>query len=115
MKVAILSESSADEAAVRVLVDALIGGATEVPARPRLQSRGWPGLMNVLPTIIGHLHYRTDCEALVVVCDSDQAPLHRAEVAIARATALTNILHAFERAFPSGFGSLAEEIRSWRA
>ncbi len=77
MKVAVLSESSADEAAIRILVNGILGTETqEVPSLP-LRSRGWPSVLRVLPTVIKFLHYRTDAEALVVVADSDDSPIHQ--------------------------------------
>src|SRR5215213_211241 len=77
MKVVVLSESSADEAAIRILVNGILGGETEdVPSLP-LRSRGWPSVIKVLPTVIKFLYYRTDAEALVVIADSDDSPVHR--------------------------------------
>jgi hypothetical protein len=76
MKVAIYSESSADEAVVRVLVDGLLGQVTEPVGLP-LRHRGWPSVRDLLPTVLKHLHYQTDANALVVVVDSDKDPIHR--------------------------------------
>ncbi len=77
MKVVVLSESSADEAAIRILVNGILGRETQdVPSLP-LRSRGWPYVIRILPTVIKFLHYRTDTEALVVVADSDDSPLHQ--------------------------------------
>src|SRR5215212_9912587 len=77
MKVVVLSESSADEAAIRILINGILGEETEdVPSLP-LRSRGWPYVLRVLPTVIKFLHYRTDAEALVVIADSDDSPVHR--------------------------------------
>ncbi len=76
MKVAVLSESPADEAAVRVFVEALLGRPTETPGMPLLRTRGWPRVCEDIPRTLKHLHYRTDAEALVVVVDSDRSPVH---------------------------------------
>jgi hypothetical protein len=77
MKVVVLSESSADEAAIRILVNGVLGKETEdVPSLP-LRSRGWPYVHRVLPTVIKFLHYRTDAEALVVIADSDDSTIHQ--------------------------------------
>ena len=74
MKVAILSESSADEAAVRVLVEALLEQPTEpVALNPR--SRGWPSVLQVLPKVLLHLHFHTDADGLIVVVDTNGSPL----------------------------------------
>ena len=64
MKVAILSESAADEAAIRHFVEGLLGARTEVPGNLPIRSRGWPAVRDNLATVLRHLHYRSDCEAL---------------------------------------------------
>lgn len=76
MKVAIVSESSADEAAVRILVEGLLQQQIELLPAARARAGGWPSALNALDVELKHLHYRTDAEALVVVVDSDDAPLH---------------------------------------
>lgn len=75
MKVAVFSESEADEAAVRILVNALLGGSTE-PADLSPRSRGWPSVVQLLPAVIKKCHYHSDTEALVVVVDSDDSVVH---------------------------------------
>ena len=76
MKVAVFSESEADEAAIRVFVDALLGQETEAPSKPPIRSRGWNAVLIRLPVLLRHLHYQTDAEALAVVVDSDRSPMH---------------------------------------
>lgn len=76
MKVAVFSESPVDEAAIRILVDALLGEETEVPKMPPLRSRGHDAVLASLHTVLKHLHFRTDTDALVVVMDSDRSPVH---------------------------------------
>ena len=76
MKIAILSEAPADEAAIRILVGALLGREAEPVAGPHLRSRGWQSTMNVLPAVLKHLHYQTDAQGLVVIVDSDSSPVH---------------------------------------
>ena len=76
MKVAVLSESPADEAAIRILVEGLLGRTIEPPPMPPIRSRGHDAVVASLPTVLKHLHYRTDAEALVVVLDSDRSPVH---------------------------------------
>jgi hypothetical protein len=76
MKVAIVSEFTADEAAIKILVDEIIGVETDLVASPRLRPRGWPSVLNLLPSILKHLHYNSDADGLVVVVDSDDSPLH---------------------------------------
>lgn len=76
MNVAVLSESSADEAAVRVLAEAVLGVETSTPPPLKLRSRGWPSVLTLLPSVIKDLHFRTDAEALIVVADSDHSIVH---------------------------------------
>ena len=79
MKVAVLSESPADEAAIRILIDGIIGGQTQPVDMPPIRTRGVSGVFTILPTVLKHLHYRTDADALVMVVDSDQTPIHKPE------------------------------------
>ncbi len=75
MKLGLLSESPADEAAIGILVERLLGEPVEV-VQPPLRARGWPNVMQVLPAVLRHLQFETEAEALVVVVDSDDTPLH---------------------------------------
>lgn len=77
MKVALLSESPADEAALGVLVESILRRPIE-RIRPSLRARGWPNVAQVLPAIIRHLHFNTAAEALAVVVDSDDSVVHDA-------------------------------------
>jgi hypothetical protein len=76
MKIAVISESSADEAAIKILVDAFVGSETELISL-RTRPNGWPHVLNLLPNIILQLHYGTDVDGLVVVVDSDESPIHQ--------------------------------------
>jgi hypothetical protein len=78
MKIALLSESPADEAALRLLVEALLGEAIAL-VQPGLRARGWPNVAQVLPAILRHLHFNTEAEGLVVVVDADDSVVHTAE------------------------------------
>jgi hypothetical protein len=75
MKVAILSESPADEAAVNLLVEAVLDEPV-VRVQAGLRARGWPNVMQVLPAVIRHLHFNTDADGLVVVVDCDDSVVH---------------------------------------
>jgi hypothetical protein len=77
MKLAILSESPADEAALRVLVEAVLVEPVEVLA-PSLRARGWPSVAQILPAVIRHLHFNTNADGLAVVVDSDDSVVHTA-------------------------------------
>jgi len=78
MKIALLSESPADEAALRVLVEFVLGEPF-LTVQPGLRARGWPSVEQVLPPIIRHLHFNTEADGLVVVVDSDDSVVHTAE------------------------------------
>jgi hypothetical protein len=77
MRVAILSESPADEAALRVLVEAVLGQTAEFVA-PGLRARGWPNVAQLLPAVIRHLHFQTEVDTLVVNVDADDSVVHTA-------------------------------------
>lgn len=77
MRLAVLSESAADEVAVRILVDGLLGQPSQPVAPPPLRTRGWPAVLHVLPNVLRSLHYHTDVEALVLVVDANHSPLHQ--------------------------------------
>lgn len=76
MKIAVVSEFTPDEAAVKILTDSILEVETELVASRRWRPRGWPSLLNLLPTIIKDLHYNTNADGLVVVVDSDETPCH---------------------------------------
>ncbi|MBN2025022.1 MAG: hypothetical protein JW809_19755 [Pirellulales bacterium] len=76
MKVAILSESPADEAALRVLAGGLLGQETEPVALPPLRTRGWMSVLQTTPHVLKYLHYQSDADAFVVGLDSDETVLH---------------------------------------
>ena len=77
MKVALLSESPADEAVLRVLVTAVLGSEPAF-GNTGFRARGWPNVVQLLPALIRHLHFNTDAEVLVVTCDSDDSVVHTA-------------------------------------
>jgi hypothetical protein len=77
MKVALLSESPADETALRVLVTAVLKQAPQFVA-PGFRARGWPNVAQVMPAVLRHLHFNTDTDALVVVVDADDSVVHGA-------------------------------------
>ncbi|MCF7687782.1 MAG: hypothetical protein K9M98_08030 [Cephaloticoccus sp.] len=75
MKLALLSESPADEVGVFVLAEAVM--RTRVHrVQPHLRARGWPNVAQVLPAIVRHLHFKTDADGLIVVVDSDDTVVH---------------------------------------
>jgi hypothetical protein len=76
MKVVIVSESPADEAAVRILVDGILGQQTVPITLSSLRAPGISGVLGVLPAAFKELHYHTDADALVVVVDANHSPVH---------------------------------------
>ena len=77
MKVALLSESPADEEMLRVLVEAVLGARPQFVS-PGFRARGWPNVAQLLPAVIRHLHFQTDTDTLVVNVDSDDSVVHTA-------------------------------------
>jgi hypothetical protein len=75
MKVAILSESPADETAVCILLRGLLRIDVQPTVR-RARAGGWNTVVNVLPAALKELHFRRTASALVVVIDSDNSPVH---------------------------------------
>jgi hypothetical protein len=76
MKIAVVSESPADEAAIKILVDAIVGEESDLYS-VRTRPAGWTRVFGLLPNIVNALHYGTDVDALVVVVDSDESPVHQ--------------------------------------
>ena len=110
MKVALLSESPADEAVLRVLLEAVLGAPLKFVS-PGLRARGWPNVAQVLPSVIRHLHFNTDTDALVVSCDSDDSVVHTAAHNApgyfhphCRMCQLRGIFHRTAKKFPSARG-----------
>jgi hypothetical protein len=75
MKVALLSESPADEAALHLVAEGVLGCQVE-RVQPPLRARGWPSVAQVLPVVLRHLHFRSDAVGLVVVVDADDSLVH---------------------------------------
>jgi len=76
MKLAVLSESPADEAFVQTITTSVLGVATEFPASYQFRSRGWGSLPKLLPSVILELYYATDLDGLLVVADSNGTEPH---------------------------------------
>jgi len=110
MKVALLSESPADEAVLRVLVEAVLGARPKF-VEPGLRAHGWPNVAQVLPAVIRHLHFNTNTDALVVSCDSDDSVVHTAAHNApgyyhphCRMCQLRGIFHRTAKKFPAAHG-----------
>jgi hypothetical protein len=79
MKIAVLGESPADEAAVSVFIEGIVGDSIQWVSLPKPPMRGWNGVFKHVGLAIRHLHYHTDAEAIVVTLDSDESPVHSPE------------------------------------
>jgi len=86
MKLAVLSESPADESALRILVEGIVGESA-VHAMHRFRASGWPHVEGLLPAVLRHHFYQTDVDGVVVVVDADLTPPHTAAHVIADETA----------------------------
>lgn len=79
MKIAVVSESPADETAIKILVDSIVQPETEFISLTA-RADGWTTVFELLRNVIPGLHYhQPDVEALVVVIDSDDSPTHQKE------------------------------------
>lgn len=77
MKVAYFAESPADQAALNILAEAILGQKTESISHAGLRHRGWPTVRMVLPAVLKELHYHTNAEGFVLVVDSNGTPPHQ--------------------------------------
>lgn len=76
MKVAFLSESPADEAALRIFVEAILGEPIEPVSRAE-RTGGLEFVIRTLPPVLREIHYHRTADALVVGIDSDNSPVHQ--------------------------------------
>jgi hypothetical protein len=143
MKLAVISESPADEAAIKILVDAIVGEETElVPLR--LRPGGWPHVLQLLPPIIKafavpaieawyqcgvDLHVNEarwigrlsgerinfTKESLKIAVYGTNQPSLTMEIsaAVAAAKRLADNPDQLQQLFPNGFGCLLTDIRGW--
>src|SRR5437868_5718041 len=120
MKVAVLSESPADTAFIRILLDVILREETqEVLSLPHIEARpgGWPSVKTLLPTAIRYLYFNTDAEALVVIADSDDSPVHQSshdkaggEESRCRLCQLRNVFKETKLSSVSGRGELKSAV-----
>jgi len=76
MKVAYFAESPADEAALTILTEAILGRATTPVLHAGLRHRGWPAVKSAMRSVLMELHYHTDAEGFVFIVDSNGSPPH---------------------------------------
>jgi hypothetical protein len=78
MKVAYFAESPADQAALTILAEAILGRQSEPVIHAGLRHRGWPTVRTVLRSVLLQLHYHTDAEGFVLIVDANGTPPHSA-------------------------------------
>jgi len=79
VKIAIFSESPTDEAALKILIEGVLGEEIEeIPYPNHLRSRG-SGVPRDVPFVLRAVYYNTEAEFLVIVRDSDDSPIHKKE------------------------------------
>jgi hypothetical protein len=78
MKVAYFAESPADQSALTILTEAMLGRTTEPVLHAGLRHRGWPAVRTVLRSVLLELHYHTEAEGFVLIVDSNGSPPHAA-------------------------------------
>lgn len=76
MRLAVLAESEADEDVLRLLVEAILKRPTAAIGHYQLRSRGWPSVLQVLPSVFRNIYFETDADALVVLADSNHSAPH---------------------------------------
>jgi hypothetical protein len=76
MRVAYLAESPADQTALTILTEAILGKITETVSHAGLRFRGWPAVKNVLSPALKELYFNTDAEGFVFIVDSNTSPPH---------------------------------------
>jgi len=77
MRVAYFAESPADQVALTILTEAILGKQTASVSYSGLRYRsGWPTVRTALRPVLKELHYRTDAEGFVLVVDSNGTPPH---------------------------------------
>jgi hypothetical protein len=76
VKIAYYAESPADQAALTILTEAVLGRKTESIKHDGWRHRGWPTVKTVLPSVLKEVHYHTDAEGLALIVDSNGTPPH---------------------------------------
>lgn len=75
MKIGYYGESPADQAALAVFVEGLLGKAPE-PINMDLEAHSVPGYFSALDGVYRGVHYNSDAEGLILVVDCDDTTLH---------------------------------------
>src|SRR5438128_10665418 len=77
MKIGYYCESPADQAALAVFTEGILGTPPE-PINMDLEAHSVPAFFSALDGVFRGVHYNSDAEGLVIVVDSDDKDLHSA-------------------------------------
>ena len=75
MKIGYFCESPADQAAMAVFTEGLLGQPPE-PINMDLEAHSVPAFFSALDGVFRGVHYNSDAEGLIVVVDCDDTPMH---------------------------------------
>jgi hypothetical protein len=75
MKIGFYCESPADQAALRIFTEGILGETPE-PISMDLEGHGFSGILKGLDGVFRGVHYNSDAEALVIVIDRDDSETH---------------------------------------
>jgi hypothetical protein len=75
MKIGFYGESRADQAAMAVFAEGILGAAPE-PINLDLEGHGVTSVLGALHGVFCGVHWHSDAEALVVAVDCDDTELH---------------------------------------
>jgi hypothetical protein len=78
MKVAVYSESEADDAALRIFAEGILGTCIEPVLHAGVRARGWPSVRIALKPVLKQLHFYTEAEGFILVVDSNGTVPHSA-------------------------------------
>jgi len=76
MKIVFFGESPADEAALRVFTEGILGEPPEPVVGMNLEGHGVTGVLRALSGIFRGVYYHSDAEGLVVAVDGDDTEMH---------------------------------------
>src|SRR5216684_346979 len=75
MKIGYYCESPADQAAMAIFTEGILGEQPE-PINMDLEAHSVPGFFSALDGVFREVHYNSDAEGLILVVDCDDKELH---------------------------------------
>jgi hypothetical protein len=76
MKIGYYCESPADQAALTIFAEGILGKPPE-PINMDLEAHSVPGFFSALDGVFRGVHFNSDAEGLIVLVDSDDSELHQ--------------------------------------